>query len=284
MAGVRPRTRLVVGSRNIEIAAQELTQQRAKDLARAKEAQVAKFMSDYFSNTLLSVRDILNQPGIPVTSGKGQGLMFAARRPTRIKIPRAAPLVSVRTTKSAQAFSQEKVETMTVASGLADRFRWKPLTKRWINTGARQGFKSREYWKKTGKLASIYRGTLPRTLSVTRNSANYHGQSKVLGERDIRVALRSGLFSPKATATNATIIRLNLRRPKIHAVLEEILLNPFFYQDVAMEKPPAAHSFSDLKGGVTTISRLRYPEYYRPWLRRFALMMGRRMRADLKKL
>jgi len=284
VAGVRPRIKTRVGSSGITLAVQALTQKKAQELALAKEIQVAKFMADYFSNTLLAVRDILDNPGIPVTSGRGQGLRFAARRPTTVKIPKAVKLLSVRQVKSAEAFASEKTETVTVASGLAERFRWKPLTRRWINTGARQGFKSRQYWKKTGKLASIYRGALPRTLSITRNSSNYHGRAEKLGRASIELAVRSGLLSPGASVRNATVVRLNLKRPVINPVLNDILANPFFAQDLNLDRPKDVPSFANLKGGVTNIDRLRYPEYYRPWLRRFALMMGRKMRADLKRL
>jgi hypothetical protein len=260
-----------------------LTREKAEYIAFAKEIQIGRFMAGYFSNTLLAVRDILDNPGIPVASGRGRSLKTAARRPTQVKIPKADKLFIAggRQTKASQRFAAERTEAVTVASGLYERFRWKPLTKRWIMTGARQGLRSRTYWKKTGKLASIYRGNLPRALSIARNSVNYGRGATKLGAAAITQEIRAHRLGLGATAKNAVVVRLNLKRPKLNQVFDDILAAPFFSEELDMARPP------DVPFGlysVVDINRLRYPEYHRPWLRRFAMMMGRRMRSDLKKL
>lgn len=268
---------------DIRIAVRALTREKAEYLALAKEIQISKFMAGYFSNTLLAVRDILDNPGIPVTSGQGKGLRFAARRPTQVRIPKAGKLLSVggQQTKASQQFAVEQTAVVTVASGLYERLRWKPLTKRWIMTGARQGLRSRVYWKKTGKLASVYRGNLPHALSVARNSVNYGRSATKLGDAAITQEIRVGRLGSKATAKNAVVVRLNLKRPKLSQVFDDILASPFFSEELDMARPPNV-PFGLYS--VVDINRLRYPEYHRPWIRRFAMMMGRRMRSDLKKL
>lgn len=250
----------------------------------------------YYQGLLRAMDDLLKSPGIPMV-GDMDVDHIRIKRPVALRTPGFG--------------SQFKAATRT----LQLQGRWKtlrPFTIKEKKEFSRLGYQSRQFWRHTGTLSSIYHRHMLRQLrSITLSS--FIGQSQTYTKDSVLLDTGgSDLFkrartSQKGKYARVVGIQFQVGIPVWDDVMDAIITKPLGDGKVpditALARANREPAFlgrakalklsqKETEKGLrkiqkendTTIKRALNPEYYRPWLRQLSSEAHNSLFADIKKL
>lgn len=198
-----------------------------------------------YQGTLIGVSRLLNNPNAPHFRTGG---MHATS--VNVQYPDSPPGVP-------------KSDTVQVTSGRSSAQPWRRLSENYIEAHPR----SVTFWRKTGVLASLYNGWLSYAMP-TISALNRYSNARIKETKLERRGKPARKFS------------FQLYFPRLHPAID-VLIREAFISGKAKKVAPTIQKGYDADA---TLYRIQPPEAHRPWISRFAAVMGRIFYVNLKGL